>query len=110
MILQSFDFAVHSADGPVYDGIGRLRLFPSRAMDEQVGIRDAARLRHERRRMHTRTGRSRFRTGRPFPDPRWRMIDRIDEMIPDGGPHGLGLVRGSTLVDPVGLVLSRRIS
>ena len=37
---------------------------------------------------------------RPFPDSRWRMVDRVDEMLADGGPHGLGLIRGSTQVDP----------
>ncbi|MFO0890458.1 MAG: hypothetical protein U0790_15110 [Isosphaeraceae bacterium] len=28
------------------------------------------------------------------------MIDRIDALMIDGGPHGLGLVEGSTRVDP----------
>jgi 3-hydroxymyristoyl/3-hydroxydecanoyl-(acyl carrier protein) dehydratase len=29
-----------------------------------------------------------------------RMIDRIDTYIPDGGPKGLGFIRGSKWVDP----------
>ena len=33
------------------------------------------------------------RSGSPFPDERWRMIDQVDEMDLDGGPHGLGVVR-----------------
>ena len=29
-----------------------------------------------------------------------RMIDRIDLWMPDGGPNGLGFIRGSKTVDP----------
>ena len=28
------------------------------------------------------------------------MIDQVEEFIPDGGPHGLGYVRGTLNVDP----------
>ena len=31
-----------------------------------------------------------FPSMRPFPDSRWRMIDQVDALVPDGGPHGLG--------------------
>ena len=36
----------------------------------------------------------------PFPDRRLRMVDAIDCYVPDGGPHGLGFVRGTKPVDP----------
>jgi 3-hydroxymyristoyl/3-hydroxydecanoyl-(acyl carrier protein) dehydratase len=36
----------------------------------------------------------------PFPDERWRMIDRIDALVADGGPYGLGFVRGIKDVRP----------
>jgi 3-hydroxymyristoyl/3-hydroxydecanoyl-(acyl carrier protein) dehydratase len=36
----------------------------------------------------------------PFPEATLRMIDRIDLFVPDGGPHGLGFVRGVKDVDP----------
>ncbi len=29
-----------------------------------------------------------------------RMVDQISLFIPDGGPHGLGFIRGTTRVDP----------
>jgi 3-hydroxymyristoyl/3-hydroxydecanoyl-(acyl carrier protein) dehydratase len=29
-----------------------------------------------------------------------RMVTDVDLFVPDGGPHGLGLVRGSKAVDP----------
>lgn len=28
------------------------------------------------------------------------MIDKVDILLPDGGPHGLGFVQGSASVDP----------
>ncbi len=41
MILQSYEFAVESSEGPVYDGTAEFGFFPPRAMQDQVGIRDA---------------------------------------------------------------------
>ncbi len=35
-----------------------------------------------------------------LPGRAWRMIDRIEGLLTDGGPHGLGYIRGSTAVDP----------
>jgi len=35
-----------------------------------------------------------------LPGSAFRMIDRIDAIRLDGGPHGLGFVLGSTMVDP----------
>ena len=36
----------------------------------------------------------------PFPAPMFRMVDRIEAYIPDGGANGLGLVVGRIAVDP----------
>ena len=95
MILQFFDFEVRSGDQLVYDGVAEFGFFPFRSLEEQVGIRDAV--------PHVLSAAERARarafpypTGSPYPDDRWRMIDRVDEMVEDGGPHGLGFVRGST--------------
>ncbi len=99
MILQFFDFEIRSRDQLVYDGVAEFGFFPFRSLEEQVGIRDAA--------PHVLSAAERasaqsfpFPAGSPYPDDRWRMIDRVDEMVEAGGPHGLGFVRGSTLVDP----------
>lgn len=99
MILQSYDFSIASAEGLVYDGSAEFGFFPPRAMQDQAGIRDAALYRM------TEAERSRaespvFPDRRPFPDSRWRMVDQVEEMLADGGPHGLGLIRGSSEVDP----------
>ena len=99
MILQSYEFAVHSGEGPVYDGTADFGFFPPRAMAEQVGIQAATvyRMSNEE---HARAQSPDIPDQEPFPDPRWRMIDRVDEMLSDGGPHGLGVIRGTTAVDP----------
>ena len=39
-------------------------------------------------------------TAAPFPEKQLRMIDRIELFVPDGGPHGLGYIRGVKDVDP----------
>src|SRR5207244_12318386 len=69
------------------------------ALAEQVGIREAA--------SYSSTAADRARGQRmpypptpPFPDSRLRMVDRIDLYLPQGGPHGLGLILGSKDVNP----------
>jgi 3-hydroxymyristoyl/3-hydroxydecanoyl-(acyl carrier protein) dehydratase len=68
-------------------------------MAEQLGIKGAAvyRMSDEER---SRAQSPPIPDRQPFPDARWRMVDRVEEMLSDGGPHGLGLIRGSTEVDP----------
>ena len=99
MILQSYEYAVHSVDGMVYDGTADFGFFPPGAMAEQVGIRDANVYRMSDEEF-SRAQSLDFPDHFPFPDSRWRMVDRVDEMLTDGGPHGHGLIRGSTQVDP----------
>jgi len=99
MILQHYDFVISCRDGLVYDGDAEFGFFQPSALLQQVGIRDAA--------PYQLTAQERacaqsfvFPTGAPFPDSRWRMIDQIDALVLEGGPHGLGVVQGSTGVDP----------
>jgi len=66
---------------------------------QQAGIRDAAPYEIAAAEL-ARAGSSGFPTGPCFPDASWRMIDQVDALVTDGGPHGLGVVRGSTRVDP----------
>ncbi len=98
MILQTYDFSIASAQGPVYDGSAEFGFFPPRAMRDQVGIRDAVvyRMTEEER---SRADSPIFPDQPPFPDSRWRMVDQVEEMVSRGGPHGLGLIRGSSQVD-----------
>ncbi|MGP0066156.1 MAG: acyltransferase domain-containing protein [Isosphaeraceae bacterium] len=99
MILQHFEFAVHSLEGLVYDGTTEFGYFQPSSLAQQVGIREAAPYLISDDEC-ARAQSFLVPDEAPFPDPRWRMISRIDEMVLDGGPNRLGIIRGSTQVDP----------
>jgi 3-hydroxymyristoyl/3-hydroxydecanoyl-(acyl carrier protein) dehydratase len=99
MIIQHYDFAVRRADELILDGSTYFGFFHPDALEQQVGIRDASPA------VLTRQEQVEARSfsipdQSPFPDRPWRMVDRIEAFLPDGGPHGLGLIEGSIAVDP----------
>jgi acyl transferase domain-containing protein/3-hydroxymyristoyl/3-hydroxydecanoyl-(acyl carrier protein) dehydratase len=99
MILQDYEFSIQSGDGLVYEGAAGFGFFPTSLLAEQAGIRDAAPYESglaDRAAAHSLV----VPDAAPFPDSRWRMIDRVEEMALDGGPRGLGFIRGSTQVNP----------
>ena len=99
MIIQEFDFSVFDRNGCIYEGDTMFGFFAKEALANQVGIRDAKPYQPT----EAETGRSRslpFPMEAPFPDDQLRMIDRIDMYVPDGGPAGLGYIRGIKDVDP----------
>ena len=99
MILQHFDLSVRRGVELVYQGTTYFGFFPAAALAEQVGIREA--VPYEPSADELARGRSIAIPDRsPFPDPMLRMVDRVDLYIPDGGPAGLGFVRGTKAVDP----------
>jgi 3-hydroxymyristoyl/3-hydroxydecanoyl-(acyl carrier protein) dehydratase len=100
MIIQNFDFAVRDAAGrDVFRGDTYFGFFAAEALAEQVGIRDAEPYRPTMTE-EARGERFTYPNAAPFPGATLRMIDRIDLFMPDGGPHGLGFVRGVKDVDP----------
>ncbi len=99
MIIQHFDFAVRDRVGPVYSGKTYFGFFTASALADQVGIRDARPYAPEERELLDAQHFDMPRTA-PFADDRWRMLDRIDVLAPQGGPHGLGFMRGTLDVDP----------
>jgi acyl transferase domain-containing protein/3-hydroxymyristoyl/3-hydroxydecanoyl-(acyl carrier protein) dehydratase len=101
MIIQHYDFEVreHDRNRVVYRGDTYFGFFRNAALADQVGLREAAL--HAIPPEEAARGRAfAYPTVAPFPDERWRMIDRIDALVPDGGPHRLGFVAGSKTVDP----------
>jgi acyl transferase domain-containing protein/3-hydroxymyristoyl/3-hydroxydecanoyl-(acyl carrier protein) dehydratase len=99
MIIQGFDFAVGCGGRPVYRGETTFGFFPKEALARQVGLRDE--VVYEPGEDETlRAETIGYPDEAPLPDERWRMIDRVDALIPDGGPHGLGFVRGTKTVNP----------
>jgi 3-hydroxymyristoyl/3-hydroxydecanoyl-(acyl carrier protein) dehydratase len=116
MIIEHFDFAVSQDAQTIYSGDTYFGFFTKQALAQQVGIRNAQKeaytpsldqLRHHRPII--------FKNAAPlFPeDPdanpgpslalpakALRMIDSIEAFVPDGGPEGLGFIRGVKTVDP----------
>ncbi|MGE3164096.1 MAG: beta-ketoacyl synthase N-terminal-like domain-containing protein [Planctomycetota bacterium] len=98
MIIEHFDMAVHDAEGCVYEGTTYFGFFSAQALANQLGVREA--VRHAVSPDEAQRG-----VSFPYPthDARYpgdqlRMIDTIDLLVEDGGPHGLGFVRGSQRV------------
>ena len=99
MIIQSYNIEMTANGRPVYRGETTFGFFSKAALSNQVGIRDAVLYQATLAELDRAT-RFDFPTEAPFPDDRWRMIDRVEELVMDGGPHGLGYVRGTLQVDP----------
>ena len=98
MIIQNFEFSVHNQDTLILDGDTYFGFFHPDALAEQVGIREAAPyVMNEAERTMAQS--FPVPDQRPFPDARWRMVEQIDAFVPEGGPHGLGVIEGSTPVN-----------
>ena len=117
MIVQSFDMQVWRAGRIVYDGDTQFGFFSAAALAQQIGIRDAS------DRLY-RPGADEIPRARPIalqtlapmtptdthaapldetaalPARAMRMVDSIELFVPDGGPAGLGFIRGIKQVDP----------
>ncbi|MGA8181053.1 MAG: beta-ketoacyl synthase N-terminal-like domain-containing protein [Desulfobacterales bacterium] len=115
MIIEHFDFAVSQDAQPIYSGDTYFGFFTKQVLAQQVGIRNAHKEAYA-------PSLDRVRQLRPFvfedaaplfpedpdADPAFslamparalRMIDSIDVFIPDGGPYGLGFIRGVKAVN-----------
>jgi 3-hydroxymyristoyl/3-hydroxydecanoyl-(acyl carrier protein) dehydratase len=99
MIIQGYDFTISDRQGPVYSGDTVFGFFSAEALSQQVGVRDARPYRPSPGEV-ARGEQFDYPDGAPFPDRQLRMIDRIELLVGDGGPHGLGFIRGSKMVDP----------
>jgi 3-hydroxymyristoyl/3-hydroxydecanoyl-(acyl carrier protein) dehydratase len=107
MILQHFDFVVSDRNGPVYEGTSYFGFFHPDSLAEQVGIREASWYQPPGRSIPG-TPSDQIEIGQafpypavsPYPDASWRMVDRVDKLLPQGGPAGLGFIEGSTTVNP----------
>ena len=99
MIIQGYDIEMTAGGRPIYRGETTFGFFSKAALANQVGIRDAQLYQPSSDELARATAFD-YPAGAPYPDDRWRMIARVEEFIPDGGPHGLGYVRGAFDVDP----------
>jgi 3-hydroxymyristoyl/3-hydroxydecanoyl-(acyl carrier protein) dehydratase len=99
MIIQSYDFVISDSQGPVYSGDTVFGFFSAAALAEQVGIRDAMPYQPSATEVE-RGEQFAYPVEAPFPEDTLRMIDHIELFVANGGPEGLGFVRGSKAVDP----------
>ncbi len=100
MIIQHFTFEVKGSEGTLYKGTTYFGFFSAQALLDQKGIQDAKPHEPSRSEMERGIINVKYPTEPPFPEKKMRMVDHIDLFIPDGGPHGLGFIRGSKKVDP----------
>ncbi len=122
MIIEHFEVMVRRGRRPIFDGKTVFGFFSAEALANQVGIRDAenrlwrpspADLAAARRieipdappsTPREATGHAAGSANRhlcaALPARAFRMIDKVDVLLADGGPHGLGFIQGSTQVDP----------
>jgi PfaB family protein len=114
MIIQAFDFRFTRQGRVVYEGDTVFGFFSKQALAQQIGVRGGKP--YEPTAAELARGRSvdfavehpvqpddmqmTPTTGLPLPAKAYLMIDRIETFVPDGGPHGLGFVRGTKRVDP----------
>ena len=99
MIIQHFDMTVRSNEGEVYRGNTYFGFFAKEALKTQVGIREATVYQPTAAEI-AKSERFDFPDHSPFPDAMMRMVDNIDMFNPEGGPAGLGFIRGTTTVNP----------
>ncbi len=99
MIIQSYDFEISDRQGPVYTGDTVFGFFSAESLAQQVGVRDAKPYQPTTDEI-ARAEQFDYPSEAPFPEPKMRMIDRIELFVADGGPKGLGFIRGSKVVDP----------
>ncbi len=96
MIIQHYQLAVRAQGRMVYEGTTYFGFFSHAALADQVGVVGAQRLEPG-----GGAGESfAFPHEAPFPGAMLRMVDQIDAWHPEGGPAGLGYIRGSKRVDP----------
>ncbi|MFO1042087.1 MAG: beta-ketoacyl synthase N-terminal-like domain-containing protein [Planctomycetaceae bacterium] len=99
MIIQHYDFDLRCGGEPVYVGNTYFGFFSKAALANQIGIREAIPYQPSAEEKN-RCIRGMYPQDAPFPDPQFRMIQRIECLVPDGGPYGKGCVIGTMPVDP----------
>ena len=115
MIIENFDMEILQNTEMIYKGDTYFGFFSAQALANQVGIQGAKEKAYEPSAEELSRGRSfLFADESPLspydpnlthadspamPAKALRMIDRIEIYIPDGGPHGLGFLRGVKTVD-----------
>jgi len=116
MIIEHYDFEVWQPDHKLYAGNTYFGFFTREALAQQEGIRKADRQEYNPRPEEIKYGRTAEivdyaplspldpefdrASGLALPAKAIRMVDCIETFLPEGGPAGLGYIRGTKPVDP----------
>jgi PfaB family protein len=98
MIIQWFDFEVWAGPTAIYKGDTYFGFFPYSALARQEGIQNA-KLYRPNESESTRGQALPYPADAPFAGDQLRMVEHIEAFIPDGGPLGLGYIRGAKRVN-----------
>ncbi len=99
MIIQGYDFTVSDSHGPVYSGDTVFGFFSRQSLAQQVGVQGASPYQPTDVEIANAEQFS-YPHELPYPDSKMCMVDEIEIFTPQGGPHGLGYIRGHKIVDP----------
>ncbi|NDD39016.1 MAG: type I polyketide synthase, partial [Verrucomicrobia bacterium] len=97
MIIQWFDFEVSAGAQKIYRGDTYFGFFPKAALEKQEGIK-GVKLYEPTPAELARAKSLPYPTHAPFADTMMRMVDDITVFVADGGPKGLGFIRGTKRV------------
>ncbi|MDX2481755.1 MAG: beta-ketoacyl synthase N-terminal-like domain-containing protein [Desulfuromusa sp.] len=99
MIIQGYDYEIHDSSGPVYSGDTVFGFFSKESLAQQVGVQGAS-LYSPTEAESASSEQFAYPQELPYPDTKLCMVDEIEAFVPQGGPHGLGYIRGNKMVDP----------
>jgi len=99
MIIQNYDMEVRSDEGLVYKGDTYFGFFSKQSLAEQVGIRESTPYEPDEA-SYARGTSFPYPNAAPYPNEMMCMVNDITLFDPQGGPNGLGFIRGTTQVDP----------
>ncbi|MFT7463211.1 MAG: acyl transferase domain-containing protein/3-hydroxymyristoyl [Pseudohongiellaceae bacterium] len=100
MIIQHYTIEMVSERlGPVYSGTTSFGFFSAEALGQQVGLGEVELYRPDNATLASCESKALPRAA-PFPEDGWRMLDKVDAFLPQGGPAGIGWLSGSIDVDP----------
>jgi 3-hydroxymyristoyl/3-hydroxydecanoyl-(acyl carrier protein) dehydratase len=115
MIIEYFEFQIGCKGQPVYAGTTHLGFFTPEALTQQEDLRHltpfgeyrsagtSARISHQFDDLPPLSPEDPEESNGPspiYPAKALRMIDWIDAYDPKGGPHGMGYIRGTKIIDP----------
>ncbi len=99
MIIQNFDYEMHSQSGLVYKGDTYFGFFSQQALADQVGIREAQPYQPTDAEREQGEAFS-YPASAPLPGDMMRMVHDITLYVPNGGPDGKGFIEGTANVNP----------